>query len=77
LVVDATKRVIFNSYYVGLSYETAAEKRAYYHFRKPENPQGVAVLKKAGIIKSGEFLDSIVTDIPSRKYISCYAYASV
>jgi len=66
VVVDASKRVIFNSYYKGLSYQTAAEMRAYYHFRRPENPQGISNLKKPGIIKSGDFLDSITKDIPQQ-----------
>mmetsp|Transcript_19691 Transcript_19691/g.19791 ORF Transcript_19691/g.19791 Transcript_19691/m.19791 type:complete len:275 (-) Transcript_19691:95-919(-) len=68
LVVDATKRVIFNAYYTGLSYQSATEARSYYHYRRPENPQAIATLKKAGIIKSGEFLDSITKDIPSEMW---------
>jgi radial spoke head protein 9 len=66
LVVDATKKVIFNNYYSGLSYHTSAELRAYYHFRFPENPQGIASLKKPGIIKA-DFLDCITKDVPTGK----------
>jgi hypothetical protein len=69
LVVDATKKVIFNNYYTGLSYHTSAELRAYFHFRYPENPQGIAAMKKPGIIKS-DFLDCITKDIPTGKPFS-------
>ena len=65
LVVDATKKVIFNVYYSGLSFHTAADARAYMHFRRPENLQGQALLKKAGIIKTSDFLDCIANDTPS------------
>jgi hypothetical protein len=64
LVVDASKRVIMNPYFEGLSYNTAAELRAYLHFRVPESLQGLALLKKPGIIKSGDFLDCITKDLP-------------
>jgi hypothetical protein len=64
LVVDATKKVIFNNYYSGLSYHTSAELRAYFHFRYPENPQGIAAMKKPGILKS-DFLDCITKDTPT------------
>lgn len=68
LVVDATKRVIFNTYYTGLSYQSAGEVRSYYHYRRPENPQAIATMKKAGITKSGDFLDSITKDIPKEMW---------
>eukprot|EP00604_Paraphysomonas_vestita_P003033 CAMPEP_0174821326 /NCGR_PEP_ID=MMETSP1107-20130205/6726_1 /TAXON_ID=36770 /ORGANISM="Paraphysomonas vestita, Strain GFlagA" /LENGTH=167 /DNA_ID=CAMNT_0016038227 /DNA_START=376 /DNA_END=879 /DNA_ORIENTATION=- len=68
LVVDATKKVIFNNYYTGLSYHTSAELRAYYHFRYPENPQGIAAMKKPGIIKA-DFLDCITKDVPTEMWI--------
>jgi hypothetical protein len=62
--VDAKKKVIFNQYFTGLSYHTAAEARAYYHFRYPENAQGIAAMNKAGILKS-DFLDCITKDQPT------------
>lgn len=68
LVVDATKKVILNSYFTGLAFESAAEVRSYYHYRRPENPQSIANLKKPGIIKSGEFLDSITKDFPAEMW---------
>ncbi len=68
LVVDATKKVILNAYFEGLSFQTSSEPRAYMHFRRPESLQGVALLKKAGIIKSGDFLDCINKDIPGGKH---------
>lgn len=64
VVVDAQKRVIPNAYFEGLSFQTAGEKRAYYHFRKPESLQGLALMKKPGIVKSGDFMDSITKDFP-------------
>jgi len=65
LVVDATKKVIQNKFYEGLSYQTAGEPRAYMHMRYPEQLQGIALLKKPGIIKSGDFLDCIEKDLPA------------
>ena len=64
LVIDAGKRVIFNPYYPGLSFHTAADARAYFHFRMPESSQGLAILKKPGINKT-DFLDGITKDAPS------------
>lgn len=64
LVVDATKKVIQNKFFEGLSYQTAGELRAYMHMRYPEQLQGIALLKKPGIIKSGDFLDCIDKDLP-------------
>jgi hypothetical protein len=34
------------------------------HLRKPENIQGVALLKRPGIIKTDDFLDCIDKDTP-------------
>ena len=68
LVIDAGKRVIFNPYFPGLSYHTSADLRAYFHFRMPESSQGLAVLKKPGIVKA-DFLDCITKDSPSGIYI--------
>ena len=62
-MVDAGKRVVFNEYFTGLSFHTAAEFRAYFHFRYPENPQGIAVMNKAGLVKT-EFMDCITKDAP-------------
>lgn len=77
LVVDATKKVIFNNYYSGLSYHTSAELRAYFHFRYPENPQGIAAMKKPGIIKS-DFLDGITKDVPTGcLFIIALTYPSI
>ncbi len=65
--MDAAKKVIVNSYFTGLSYQTAIETRAYMHYRRPESLQGLALLKKPGIIKSGDFLDCIDKDLPAGK----------
>ena len=63
--MDAAKKVISNSYFTGLSFQTASESRAYMHFRRPESYKGIALLKKPGIIKSGDFLDCIDKDAPT------------
>jgi radial spoke head protein 9 len=65
LVVDATKKVIQNKFFEGLSYQTAGDLRAYMHMRYPEQLQGLALLKKPGIVKSGDFLDCIDKDLPN------------
>lgn len=65
LIVDASKRVIQNAYYTGLSYESALKTSAYLHFRKPLSLQGQLNLVKPGIIKSADFLDCIDKDIPT------------
>jgi hypothetical protein len=61
--------VIFNPTYQGLSYETSKESRAYLHMRKPENLQGIALLKRPGLIKTDDFLDCIDRDLPRGKLI--------
>ena len=66
LIVDAAKKVVFSPYYDGLSYQTLSEQRAYYHFRRPQNLQGAAILKKPGFVKSTDFLDSISKDRPAQ-----------
>merc|ERR1711871_423043 len=68
LIVDAAKRVIFSPYYNGLSYQTLSEQRAYFHFRRPENLQGAAIMKKPGFVKPTEFLDCISKDNPTQMW---------
>lgn len=65
VVVDASKKVIFNAYFTGLSFQTACESRAYMHFRRPESLQAQALLRKPGIVKSSDFLDCINKDTPT------------
>ena len=67
-IVDATKKVTRNAYFSGLSHQSATEARSYFHLRQPENPQAVAMMKKPGIIKSGDFLDMIAKDTPSQMW---------
>ena len=64
LSVDTGKRVLVNSNYQGLSYQTSSELRAYLHLRRPENPQGIALMKRPGIVKTDDFLDCIDKDLP-------------
>lgn len=68
IVVDGGKRVVFSPYFSGLSYQTLSESRAYFHFRKPENLQGMAILKKPGFVKPTEFLDCINKDTPKEMW---------
>jgi len=68
VVVDATKKVVPNAYFSGLSYQSATEPRSYFHYRRPENPQAIAMMKKPGIIKSGDFMDMIVKDKPTQMW---------
>ncbi len=73
LIIDATKKVKLAENYEGLSFGTAAEKRAYFHFRKPESLQGLAAMKRPGIVRSGDFLDCIdKTDSPSEMWSISY-----
>ena len=65
--VDPTKKVIANGNYVGLSFETSSQLRAYVHFRPPESLQGIALLKRPGIIKTDDFMDCIDKDTPKGK----------
>jgi len=65
LVVDATKKAIPNLYFNGLSHQSSTELRSYMHLRRPETLQGQSLLNKAGIIKSGDFLDCIDRDAPN------------
>lgn len=68
VVVDASKKVIFNAYFTGLSFQTACESRAYMHFRRPESLQAQALLRKPGIVKSSDFLDCINKDTPTEMW---------
>jgi radial spoke head protein 9 len=58
--------VVKNAYFTGLSYQSSCEARSYFHMRRPENPQAVAMMKKPGIVKSGDFLDPISKDAPAQ-----------
>ena len=65
--VDATKKVVSNNNFAGLSFDTSRELRAYMHMRRPENLQGAALLKRPGIIKTDDFLDCLDKDTPKGK----------
>lgn len=70
-VIDATKKVIQNLYFQGLSFNSAAEPRSYMHFRQPESLQAKALMKRPGVIKSGDFLDCIDKDFPQGIFYNC------
>lgn len=38
------------------------------HMRQPENMQGIALLKRPGIVKTDDFLDCIDKDTPSEMW---------
>eukprot|EP00981_Chlorochromonas_danica_P003953 scaffold748_cov176-Ochromonas_danica.AAC.7 len=69
ICIDATKKVIANSTFAGLSYDTSKSLRAYMHMRYPENLQGVALLKRPGIIKTDDFLDCVDKDTPKEMWV--------
>jgi radial spoke head protein 9 len=75
-VLDASKSVIRNSQFQGLSYAAAAEKRSFVHLRAPENPQGIAMLKKGGVSFSSDFMDSIANDKPQEMWVVAYNSSS-
>ena len=62
--MDVSKNVIRNSQFQGLGYSLALEKKSYVHHRMPENPQGVAMMKKGGLTFSSDFMDTIANDKP-------------
>jgi len=69
LIIDAVKRAKLAENFEGLSFLTSLEKRAYFHFRKPESLQGLAVMKRPGVVRSGDFLDCIERcDIPQEMW---------
>lgn len=64
LLVDAAHKIMPSASFAGLSYASASEKRAYYHFRRPENAQSVAVLERPGLVRVTDALDCITRDRP-------------
>jgi len=71
LSLDTGKKVIANTNYQGLSYETSTQLRAFMHLRRPENLQGIALLKRPGILKTDDFLDCIDNDLPKGTVYMC------
>jgi hypothetical protein len=65
MIVDALHQIIPNASFKGLSFHTAIDLRAYFHFRRPENPQARAVLEKPGFVRTQDFLDPLSKDQPS------------
>lgn len=66
--MDAGKKVIVNGNNQGLGYETSLEARAYLHMRRPENPQGIALMRRPGIVKTDDFMDCIDRDMPKEMW---------
>lgn len=69
MCIDASKRVIENINFQGISYESSKFPRTYLHMRIPENLRGLALLKKPGIARNDDFLDCIDKDTPSGKIL--------
>lgn len=67
MCLDTGKKVIPNANYTGLSFDTSNELRAYLHMRLPESLQGIALMKRPGILKTDDFLDCIDKDFPKGK----------
>lgn len=74
LSLDTGKKVIPNSNYQGLSYETSTQLRAYLHLRLPESLQGIALMKRPGILKTDDFLDCIDKDLPKGELLHCFSW---
>jgi len=68
IAVDAAKKVIINSNFSGMSFDTSKELRGFMHLRRPENIQAQALLKRPGIIKNDDFLDCIDKDSPKEMW---------
>jgi len=64
LCVDTGKKVIINGNFQGLSFQTSSQLRAYLHYRRPESLQGIALLKRPGIVKADDFMDCVDKDLP-------------
>jgi radial spoke head protein 9 len=69
LSLDTGKKVIPNTNYQGLSYETSTQLRAFMHLRNPENLQGIALMRRPGILKTDDFLDCIDNDLPKGMFL--------
>ena len=77
LSLDSGKKVIINSNFQGLSFDTSSQLRAYMHLRRPEGLQSIALMKRQGILKTDDFLDCIDRDTPKGTQhiffiVSCY-----
>ena len=77
--LDTGKKVIPNTNFNGLSYETSTELRAYMHLRMPKGLQGIALMQRPGILKTDDFLDCLDKDQPkgntNLKIILYYCYS--
>jgi len=53
LQMEASRRVVPNRHYEGLSFEAAGHLRSYFHCRAPETPAAAAALTRKGTLKIG------------------------
>jgi len=64
-IADASKSIIANKSYAGLSHAAAGELRNYAHFRSAESPMAIASLEKPGLARPGDIFDGIASDKPA------------
>eukprot|EP00937_MAST-01D_sp_MAST-1D-sp2_P005048 g5048.t1 len=64
-IVSPTHQVVKNVSYTGLNFEAAAKLESYYHFREAKDAETVQALQKPGMVRDGDFLDSLAGDQPS------------
>eukprot|EP00455_Lapot_gusevi_P021473 TRINITY_DN2252_c0_g1_i10.p1 TRINITY_DN2252_c0_g1~~TRINITY_DN2252_c0_g1_i10.p1 ORF type:complete len:338 (+),score=78.01 TRINITY_DN2252_c0_g1_i10:52-1065(+) len=64
LLLTATKEVLSNPQFTGLTVSDAVKLSSYYHYRDARNPKIVSRLHQRGLVYKGEFLDSLSTDLP-------------
>ncbi|GMI40881.1 hypothetical protein TeGR_g12974 [Tetraparma gracilis] len=62
---NASKSVVANKSYAGLSHAAAAELRNYYHFRAPQTALCVAAMEKPGLARPSDIFDPISADKPA------------
>lgn len=63
-VSAASKQIVANGSYAGLSYEAAGNLRSYLHFRAPRSALAMAANERAGIARPGDIFDSCTDDAP-------------
>eukprot|EP00611_Tribonema_gayanum_P031884 TRINITY_DN9339_c0_g1_i1.p1 TRINITY_DN9339_c0_g1~~TRINITY_DN9339_c0_g1_i1.p1 ORF type:complete len:308 (-),score=61.32 TRINITY_DN9339_c0_g1_i1:89-937(-) len=64
MLMEASRRVVPNRYFEGLSYEAAGNIRNYFHCRGPETPAAAAALTRKGLVSDTDFLDPLAGDRP-------------
>ncbi|KAJ8601340.1 hypothetical protein CTAYLR_009757 [Chrysophaeum taylorii] len=63
-LVDASRQVVPNASYQGLSHEAALNLKSYFHSREPRSSSAKNATTKMGLVRATEFLDPIADDMP-------------